>query len=197
MERLCPTLAKLLASSWTHGTVLWARTGARHWACQRSYRGGAQGRLSTQVAFCAHVHEVFGSVRGLQPPGVVRVGIVDDQYIVGSPAASWPEPEHALADAGYEMRRHKCKAWAPERKAGLSLGAEMRLGLRTQLIPESEGSLALLGAAAEGKWSTILGPFAAAAGPARERARRAEGPGGPVCARPHRRVLHGAGTRTP
>ena len=108
--------------------------------------------------------------------------------MVGSPAviaASWPELEHALADAGYEMRRHTCKAWAPGRKAGLSVGAEMRLGLLTQLIPESQDSLPLLGAAAEGKWSTVLGPFSAAAAPAMERAQKAEA----VCAALRRYVV--------
>ena len=108
--------------------------------------------------------------------------------MVGSPAviaASWPELEHALADAGYAMRRHKCKAWAPGRKAGLSIGAEMRLGLLTQLILESQDSLPLLGAAAEGKWSTVLGPFSAAAAPAMERAQKAEA----VCAALRRYVV--------
>ena len=45
VERLCPTLARLLASSWAQGTVLWARTGPRQWASCRSFRGGAQGRF--------------------------------------------------------------------------------------------------------------------------------------------------------
>ena len=111
----------------------------------------------------------MGSVRGLQPPEVVRVGIIDDQYLVGPPAtiaASWPELDRVLAAAEYELRRHKRKCWAPGWKVGLSLGADMRVSLLTQLIPESTDSLPLLGAAAEGKWSTVLGPFAAAAGPA-------------------------------
>ena len=83
VERLCLALARLLASSWAQGTVLGARAGPKQWACRRSFRGGAQGRLSTHVASCAHLHEVMGSVRGLQPPEVVRVGIIDDQYLVG------------------------------------------------------------------------------------------------------------------
>ena len=149
--RCCTPLAGLLTSSWSQGTPLWARTSDKKWTCATSYRGGAQGRLSTQVAFCAHLHEVMGSVRGLQLPEVVRVGIIDDQYLVGPPAtiaASWPELERVLASAGYEMRRHKCKCWAPGRKLGLSVGADMRVALLTQLIRESDG---LAGAARSGR----------------------------------------------
>ena len=62
----------------------------------------------------------------------------------------------------------------PGRKVGLSVGAEMRVSLLTQLILESEDSLTLLGAAAEGKWSTGLGPFSAAVAPAMGRVQRAE-----------------------
>ena len=81
---------------------------------------------------------------------------------VGPPAAiaaSWAELEHTLAAAGDEMRRRKCMVWAPGRAAGLCIVAEMRVALLTQLIPESRGSLPLLGAAANGKWCTVLGPF--------------------------------------
>ena len=72
------------------------------------------------------------------------------------------------------MRRRTCKVWAPGRAAGLSIGAEMRVTLLTQLIPEPLDSLPLLGAAAEGKWCTVLGPFSAAAAPTRERVYEAE-----------------------
>ena len=108
--------------------------------------------------------------------GIVRLGTSDDQYQIGlapAPAAAWPEMEQRLAAAGYDLRRQKCKVWATGKNAGLSIGAHMRLAVLTQLIPESEGSLALLGAAAEGRWSTVLVPFAAAAAPAMLRAEKA------------------------
>ena len=139
--------------------------------------GGAQGRLSTHVAFCAHLHEVMRGVAGLQPPVVVRVGIIDDHYMVGPPtaiAASWPALETSLANAGYEMRRHKCKVWSPGKRLGWTIGADARLAMLTQIIPEAHDAIALLGAAAEGKWITWLGPFAAAATPAMERVLKAE-----------------------
>ena len=82
VAQCCPQLAGLLASSWCRGTRLWARSSDKEWVCTTSYRGGAQGRLSTQVAFCDHLHEVLANVEGLQLPEVVRVGIVDDQYTV-------------------------------------------------------------------------------------------------------------------
>ena len=97
--------------------------------------------------------------------------------MIGPPAtiaASWAELERVLGEAGYEMRRHKCKVWAPSRASGLSIGAEMRIALLTQLILESRDSLPLLGAAAEGKLCTVLGPFAAAAAPAMARVQKAE-----------------------
>ena len=146
--RCCPPLASLLAASWCRGTKLWARTSDTTWTSRTSDRGGAQGRLSTQVAFCAHLHEVMGSVAGLQPPNVVRLGIIDGHYMVGCPAtiaASWPALEASLAQAGYEMRRHKCKVWAPGGHLCLSLGAKSRLEMLTALIPEAHGAIPLFG----------------------------------------------------
>ena len=43
----------------------------------------------------------------------------------------------------------------------------------TALIPEAHDAIPLLSAAEEGKWSTFLGPFAAAAAPATARADKA------------------------
>ena len=68
VARCCPQLAGLLAASWCRGTKLWARVSDTEWVSRTSDRGGTQGRLSTQVAFCAHLHEVMSSVAGLQPP---------------------------------------------------------------------------------------------------------------------------------
>ena len=173
----CPQLAGLLATSWQQGARVWARAGEQTREQRISFRGGAQGRLSTQVAFCARIHEMLESVSGRNGAGIIRVGIVDDQYHIGlapALAAAWPEMEHRLAEARYELRRQTCKVWAPGKEAGLSVGAHMRIGLLTTLIPESEGSFALLGAAAEGRWSTVLGQFAGGAAPAMARAATAE-----------------------
>ena len=177
VARCCPPLAGLLASSWCQGARLTARTRDKDWVSRTSFRGGAQGWLSTQVAFCSHVHEVLLDLEGLQLPGVVKIGIVDDQYMVGQPAtiaACWPQPERAVGEAGYGVRRHKCKMWASGKAAGLSVGAQMRIDMLAPLIPESHDSLPLLGAATEGTWYTLLGPFAAAAAPAMARVQNVE-----------------------
>ena len=50
----------------------------------------------------------------------------------------------------------------------------MRIELLAAMLPESEGSIPLLGATVEGRWSTVVGAFAAAAVPATERVAKAE-----------------------
>ena len=54
VSRCCPQLLGLLATSWIRGARFWARAGIHEWQQRTSYRGEAQGRLSTQVLVRTH-----------------------------------------------------------------------------------------------------------------------------------------------
>ena len=51
IERLCPALARLLASSWSQGTLLWARTGQRQWACHEVSAAGRKAACRPKSRF--------------------------------------------------------------------------------------------------------------------------------------------------
>ena len=69
-----------------------------------------------------------------------------------------------LADIGIKLNLAKCAAYIPARSSAGS-GPDERI----HKIPQVDGGLPALGSAHGGKHEAVLGPFAAAAEPARRR----------------------------
>ena len=114
----------------------------------------------------------FAELPGGSP---VRVGVADDTYLVGSVGGLievWPALEETLAAHGHRFAAHKSHVLIPAWDAA-ELRGEARvdptLAEFCARVPRSTGGLPMLGSAAQGKYETVLGPYAAVAAPARKR----------------------------
>ena len=168
-----PRVAALAAVQWKHGRVtIWQRMAGGSWVQDASWRGGFQGSRLAQVMFALDLEGAFSE---LAPNGLVRVGVADDTYLTGSLRSlidGWPAMEATLAGHGHRLAAHKSHVLVPALDSAESRGAaqaDPEVTAFFDVVPRSCGSLPMLGAAAQGKFDTELGPFAAMAGPAAKR----------------------------
>ena len=120
-----------------------------------------------------------------------RIGVADDFYFVGDVRKldeHWEDFEARSAEAGFVVRRSKCKCLVPyldARELGLTMGyshddlvkydqeVAEATGRFEAKVQRSKGALPLLGTVAHGKAEVLLGPFQPQTQPAVKRATEA------------------------
>ena len=184
-------IAAMAAAQWSRGhTVIWQSMPGGNWAKDGTARGGVQGSRLSQVLFAIDIEATLDSV---PMPDVRRVAISDDQYLAGSIvkiAEAWPHLVHTLAAHGYELAAHKCKyvvpAWDEAERHNVSIvlhnddlhsseSTDQALALEAFMkqVTRQVGFLKMLGSAAQGKWETVLGPYANSVEPTATRLEKA------------------------
>ena len=106
-----------------------------------------------------------------------RTGLQDDTYLIGSAGTivqQWPQLKECLAQAGHNLRSHKSQVWAPafdqqphqadqdaaaptHQAEGPSRQMPNTLVRLFEILPRVTGGIEMLGSAAGGEWSAVVG----------------------------------------
>ena len=170
-------VASLAAAEWAQKPEYYIEVQGK-WQCQQTHRGFWQGRRLAMLMFCLSLaRSLADSELDLRASGVAYVSIQDDTYLIGSLKTfsnKRGQLVQALARGGHELQPAKSKAWAPawdgKPSAVLPDWAQQLFGI----VERSEGGVFALGAASQGSYETLLGPWSMVAAKARERLNKAQ-----------------------
>ena len=176
-----PGLAGILAAEWqTLGTPVWQRV-CGEWRRSSTARGGWQGSGLMQIAYaCAQersLRSAMGSAsQSLTERGITRIGILDDQYLVGSARRIldvWEDVVECLKLDGHSMAIHKTRAYAPGFDDCANDSLPPSLQQLFEVVPRSQDGLPMLGSGANGDAEVLITSTSILLRPVVERAEKA------------------------
>ena len=109
--------------------------------------------------------------------GLSYVSIPDDMYLIGSLKTFSSKHEQliqTLQRGGHELQPAKCSAWAPAWDGKASAELPEWAQELFEVIERAQGSVFALGAASQGNFETLLGPWSMVAAKARARLEKAQ-----------------------
>ena len=169
--RWCPAHCRFLHALWSVPNIAWVESAPGEWAPITVKDGAFQGDTSSTPSFSRGMRAMVEEVCAIaQAQGIWAhpASLVDDLLIVAA-----PENVDALVDIvdaqaqivlGTQLNRDKCKVYIPERSVR---GAPPHPAIKS--IEQTVGGLPALGAAYNGEFEAVLGPFSLASEPARKR----------------------------
>lgn len=178
-----PELMGLVISGLQNGKVNYWQMIKGEWVNAEAWRGGYQGKMLITVLFCCSLIRAqrMGLSRQAQEEhqGEGKFGYQDDKYLAGiltKFAKTWPSLREAIKETGHTVNEIKSGIYIPAMDAvpAEEFPPECRRLPQGESLKRQVGGIKSMGTAAQGKYESMLGPYAMRLGAAKERVEAAE-----------------------